>query len=125
MLVSKDYAVAETLPILVTSIVTYIYDVIKARVAAEGHVWLYGPTIVWPVFMSVAPDEMGIHADVQGHASLGGYAVVVTRKPGLLPKTMYGSTVVSQLGSVLISVAHTGTKGHMDAGNLGHNFGTM
>lgn len=39
---------------------------------------------------------------------------MVTPKPGLLPGTMSRSLVLSQLGSV-ISVSHSGTKGHTDA----------
>ena len=40
---------------------------------------------------------------------------MVTSRAGLRPRTMSASVVLPQLGSVLISVAHVTTKGHMNA----------
>lgn len=41
--------------------------------------------------------------------------VVVRSRPGMLLRAMSGSTVLLELGSVLMSEAHDATKGHMDA----------
>lgn len=39
---------------------------------------------------------------------------IVTSSPGLLPKTMSGSVVLPQSGSVLMFMAHSNTKVHTD-----------
>lgn len=42
--------------------------------------------------------------------------------PGTLLRTMSGSMILPQQGSVLMSVAHAATKDHTDAQGLGHNW---
>lgn len=44
---------------------------------------------------------------------------IVTSIPGLVLKTMSGSVILPQQGSVLMFVAYATTKGHMDAPDLG------
>ena len=45
--------------------------------------------------------------------------VLVTSRPGLLPRAISGPMVLPQLGSVLASVALADTKGHTDGWNPG------
>lgn len=45
---------------------------------------------------------------------------MVTSRPERLPKTMSQSVVLPKSGSLLMSMAHSPTKGHKDAQLLGH-----
>lgn len=46
---------------------------------------------------------------------------MVTFWLGIVPRILPGSMVLSQLVSVLMSLAHDAIKGHTDAQGLGHN----
>lgn len=65
----------------------------------------------------------------EGHTTVGPFqsrwsvltpGTMVISRPRPLSKTMSGSVVFPQSGSVLMSVAHVATKDHMDAWGLDH-----
>lgn len=65
--------------------------------------------------MLVSRDNAITRAVPSGWPELPPGAMVTTR-PGLLLRTMSGSMVIPQLRSLLKSVAHIATKGHMEHG---------
>lgn len=56
-------------------------------------------------------------ADLVGHG--------VVQRPELLPGNMSGSVSLQQPGSVLVSVAHVATEGHLEASSLGSTCGLL
>lgn len=143
MLVSEGCATAGARPIWVARVFNLIYGINQTKATAEDHVWVCGHAASRVCVVVCGSETIKDYADAGGLDCHFGLCwclramllwgscwyrwpalppgTMVTFGLRLLPRTISGSVVLPQSGSVLMSVTQVATKGHIDTRDLGCN----